>query len=388
MSVVMQRLLSCVLACALLFLPIRPHYLRADAETATVTPSTVPNTALFGTGADGNVTISSGITSLTREMDYANLTINGTGQIAPNGFPIRVSGVTDVTGAQNCAFATKGGNGNNASGATGGTAGGNPGTGQILTNQTLPSSGPTATSGSGTAAATYTIRAAFSNGGIGGVGGASGANTGGVPVANTTTSLLLTNTFPLLFTFPPLNILNSANPGQIAGGGPGVAGGAGAGDGSDLGGGGGGAPTGGGGGYLATAILNRGASTAAGTFCATGGNGGNGGNGAAGTAAGGGSAGGAGGGWWYLLIGQLIGTTATNAIDVSGGSSGTGGNGVSTGKGGASGNGGFGGHYEISILNPLSFTASTYNATGTTGNTTSTASGASGVAGAVVKGNL
>jgi hypothetical protein len=83
-----------------------------------------------------------------------------------------------------------------------------------------------------------------------------------------------------------------------------------------------------------------------------------------------------------------MGSTATNAIDVSGGASGNGGNGLSTGKGGASGNGGNGGHYEIVVLNPPSFTASTYNAAGTTGNTTSTATGASGVAGAVVKGNL
>src|SRR5579859_7573588 len=35
----------------------------------------------FGDGSDGNVTISSGTTVITRDMYYNNLTINGSGQI-------------------------------------------------------------------------------------------------------------------------------------------------------------------------------------------------------------------------------------------------------------------------------------------------------------------
>ena len=41
---------------------------------------------MFGTGADGNVTISSGTTTLTRDMMYNNLTISGTGILNERGY--------------------------------------------------------------------------------------------------------------------------------------------------------------------------------------------------------------------------------------------------------------------------------------------------------------
>lgn len=44
----------------------------------------------FGDGYDGDVSISSGTTILTRDMYYNNLTISGTGKINVNGWRIFV----------------------------------------------------------------------------------------------------------------------------------------------------------------------------------------------------------------------------------------------------------------------------------------------------------
>src|SRR5208283_2734214 len=62
-------------------------------------PSQVYPYRSLGDGSDGNVTISSGTTALTRDMYYNNLTINGTGQIATNAFKVFVKGVLDLTAA-------------------------------------------------------------------------------------------------------------------------------------------------------------------------------------------------------------------------------------------------------------------------------------------------
>ena len=40
----------------------------------------------YGDGSDGNVTISSGVTTLVRDMFYNNLTLSGTGQIVTAGY--------------------------------------------------------------------------------------------------------------------------------------------------------------------------------------------------------------------------------------------------------------------------------------------------------------
>lgn len=72
----------------------------------------------LGDGSDGNVTISSGTTTLTRDMFYNNLTINGTGQINTNGYKIFVKGYLDLTAAPVGAINDNGLNGSAASGAT------------------------------------------------------------------------------------------------------------------------------------------------------------------------------------------------------------------------------------------------------------------------------
>ena len=54
---------------------------------------------LFGDGSDGDVTISSGTTTLTRDMAYDDLTISGTGSLACAGYTIRVKGTLDISSA-------------------------------------------------------------------------------------------------------------------------------------------------------------------------------------------------------------------------------------------------------------------------------------------------
>jgi len=51
--------------------------------------------ALFGDASDGNVTIT-GLTTLTREMHYINLTITGGGELKPNGNRIFVAGTLTI----------------------------------------------------------------------------------------------------------------------------------------------------------------------------------------------------------------------------------------------------------------------------------------------------
>lgn len=51
---------------------------------------------LYGTGADGNVTIPFGITTLGKEMHYISLTINSGGILKPNGHRIHVKNTCNI----------------------------------------------------------------------------------------------------------------------------------------------------------------------------------------------------------------------------------------------------------------------------------------------------
>ncbi len=53
----------------------------------------------FGDGSDGTTIISSGTTTLTRDMYYENLSISGTGKLNPNGFRIFVKGTLSLSSA-------------------------------------------------------------------------------------------------------------------------------------------------------------------------------------------------------------------------------------------------------------------------------------------------
>ena len=67
--------------------------------SAGASPLQLGLAALFGSGADGNVVILSGTTTITRDMQYGNLTISGSGALVTNGYRVFVSGVLDLSQA-------------------------------------------------------------------------------------------------------------------------------------------------------------------------------------------------------------------------------------------------------------------------------------------------
>lgn len=74
--------------------------------------------AIYGDGSDGNITIAAN-TTLTRDMFYANLTIDATKTLNPNGYRIFVKGTLTNNGT----IARTGNNGGAGGGASGSTAG-------------------------------------------------------------------------------------------------------------------------------------------------------------------------------------------------------------------------------------------------------------------------
>lgn len=339
---------------------------------------------LFGTGADGALTISSGTTFLARDTHYTNLTISGSGHLDTNGYRLYVSGVLHLETAPSTAIFWNGANGGNASGATAGTTSYTIGTtvpGSVNSGAVNGGAGAT---GAGAAGAT-TVQSAYNSfgggsgaGGAGGVGasGAAGAAGGGyAPGA----------IIPVAGTYDPLPIL-LYNVSVISSNGGG--GGGGGGDGTHLGGGGGAGGSGGGAVWIWANIIARGTNSTASIIQSLGGNGGTGAAGAAANAAGGGGGGGGGGGHVFIVAGSMTGSTITNAIALDGGAGGAGGNGVGTGKGGNGGTGGATGHASIMVMNPPAFHETLGNTVGGTGATTATATGAAGGSATTLRVNL
>jgi len=329
-----------------------------------------------GDGSDGNVTISSGTTTLARVQFYQNLTITG-GTLDLSTAGACVAGTYDATAAPTGAIkalATLGAGGN-GSGATGGGAT-VPGTAKFVGIGSVGTAGTTATTGAGT---TATIVSQIN--GAGGAGGASGAggtaNSGGTAGGASGVGTAANATY--LTQWVALSGL-SRGTALIQGGVGGRGGSSGAGDGTNVGGGGGG---GGPGAPVAWFVCNtfaRGGSTGASMFQAVGAAGGNGGNAVTGNGGGGSGAGGGGGGWIYFGYFQLSGSAATNCFDASGGQGGTGGNGVGTGKGGQGGTGGGGGMIFIFDLANGTLTP-TPGSAGSAGAAVTTTAGTTGGAG-------
>lgn len=88
-----------------------------DGTSLTINGSTVSRGDLFGDGSDWDVTISAN-TSLSRDMNYNNLTVNSTYTLTTNGFRIFVKWTTTVNWTISCA----GGNGVNGSSTSDGGA--------------------------------------------------------------------------------------------------------------------------------------------------------------------------------------------------------------------------------------------------------------------------
>lgn len=312
--------------------------------------SLVPSQVYFGDCSDGNVTISSGTTTLVRDMFYNNLTITGTGFLSFQNQRVFVCGILNLSGAQ--AFAMNA-NGNTASsGTAGGNAGGGGATVAVGTNLTGHAGvvGGTGTTAVGTQAgvASGGNTVANSSGGAGGAGGAGSGFAGGASRA----AIAVTN-FPMRDIVASwfLPVTGSGAQVFVAGGAPGGSGGGG--DGAASGGGGGG---GGGSGqsiYLAANIIQTDNTTAGAVIAAWGGGGGQGGTPTSGNTGGGGGGGGGSGGWAVVKYNTRIGPTVTSGISTLGGNSfgttGLHGNGHGTGSAGS--NGAIGGNGLIQILN-------------------------------------
>lgn len=361
------------------------------ASTAFVANAIIPgNAAIFGTGADGALTCSSGTTTLTHDGHYTTITPSGTCKINTAGYNLYASVLLDISNAGAQAIYNAAAAGNNATGATGASG---VGSSQPATTTSLAiaagtaAGGATGTTGAGAAgSASAGLNGAGGNGLAGAAGGTSGANAGGAGGAAGGLSLAGN----AVLRIAPVGMSFVANGGRIVAGQNGAGGGSGGGDGSNAGGGGGGAGQGGLHVYIAAAVLARGSNSTAGIIQAIGGAGGNGGNGAGGNAAGGGGGSAGAGGFVQLIVGGITGSTITNAIDVSGGKAGNGGNAVGTGGGGLIVAGGNGGGVMIGVLNPASFTNTLVgnSVTGSAGTAPSGITGGTGGVGAVARANL
>lgn len=369
-----------------------------STKVATTAYVDAEQRALFCSGSDGAVTISSGTTTLTRDMCYSSLTLNGTGVLATAEYRIFISGTLDISAAQAGSIINQAAvNGNNAVGAAGGAVS-NPPTSHTLaatTAGTLGGAGTTITGGNGTAGTNVT----FSNGGAGAVGGVGGAGGSAAGTAGSQGTIAVPLSLPqptLSFVFPAsatVPVPVAASTGSTGGGGGG-------GDAVNAGGGGGGGARGGGSIAIYALTIARGSNTNVGIISVVGGTGGAGAAGVAGTAGGGGGGGGASGGWVYIVCNALTGSVIPNAIDISGNTGGTGGNSPATNVGGTGGTGGAAGGAQMLVLSQTGattgitnggtlsasgFNATTFSTAGSAAVTATTTAGTIGGAGATLK---
>ena len=318
----------------------------------------------FGDGSDGDVTISSGTTVLTRDVYYNNLIISGTGRIFTNGYKIFVKNILDLSNAPQRAINADGENGGHATGSTPGTA------------PTVHAAGSVASPGQGIAGAVGTTGTGASssfvssingNGGpsntagAGGAGVNAGAGGGGAGSSGGVTLPNNINTYATnFFTGAAL----------LGGGGGGRGGSSGGGDGINSGGAGGAGGNGGSVVAIYANIIVTSNLTPSSVISATGGNGGRGGTPIAGICGGGGGGSGGGGGWVYICYNKRAGPKITAMINASGGAGGAGGNGSGTltsgfpAEGGGSGQGGIGGRITVHNV-PFSLGTSIFPASST-----------------------
>lgn len=303
--------------------------------------------ALFGDGSDGTVTVSSGTTTLTRNMFYNNLTISGTGSIDANGYKICVKDTLDISNAPAGAIKRLAVAGGNASGTTQGAIGTAPTTAEVGGGGTAAAgrAGATNASANGTSGTTRTDDVMY----LGGLCGASGAGgnsnnggfTGGSGSTKPSDVQAIVNQAPHdTYMQAGLNVLALGGIGG-QGGGSGACGASGTSGGSGAGGCGGGVLD------IRANRIKRGASTTALAIQAVGGAGGNGAN-ASGTSAGGGGGGsGGGGGHVQIIYRTLLGASSPNAIAADGGAGGNGGTTTGGGAAAGGGNGGDGGRVRV-----------------------------------------
>jgi hypothetical protein len=308
----------------------------------------------FGSGADGDVTISSGTTTLTKDMYYNNLTVNGTGILKTGGFRIFVKETLTVDGTSGASINNAGGNGGNGTNGTGGGAQGMGGDAGAASAAGFFAGGVAGAAGGnssrhdadGSAGSTGTASGALAlnnNAGVAGgkgadgvggtprTGGAGGAG-GAVTSAATQLPYSILNLVGVEITGTGTLTLTKQNISPSGGGGGGGAGTSAVSN--AYGGGGGGSGGTGGFVFIVAKYVNL---TGVGCINANGGNGGNGGTSA--YAAVGGGGGGAGGNGGVCLLAYYS-KTGTGTATANGGTGGTVG---ANGTGGANGTNGVNG---------------------------------------------
>lgn len=293
-----------------------------------------PYFGLFGPGVDGDVTI--GVdTTLTRDMFYNNLTINGNFVINTNSFRIYVKGTLTIgpTTLTNGVIRAIGNNGNNATSNTGAAAptANNSGSLNAMGNGGAGGAGGTTTGTQGATNSSPTNPAMAGAGGTSGAGGTGSSGAGGAQRTSGTASEFTIN-------FLEHSYYRSAS--QHASGHGGGGGSGGGGNGANPGGGGGSGGNSGGVVRVFANIITIDPTAVAPIFLARGGNGGNGFSTANTNCGGGGGGGGGAAGIIIIFCNKVTNAPPANWIRIQGGNGGNGGNGNGTGTGGQGGGGG------------------------------------------------
>lgn len=332
---------------------IDPSFLNGSTEsytfngTTTLATTTINGTlsfsgfglnGAFGDATDGNVTISAGTTTLSRDMYYDNLTV--TGVLQTNGYKVYVANTISGTGVVTWGIPNNGSNGNVGSGGSGtGGSGASMTSGGFFGNVAGTNGGNGST---GSSCQNGTAQSALSNsiGAKGGVGG-TGTCTGGT-VGNTSymqkPGILSWNTIAGI----DLSSLGTTTAYQSGNGGSGGGGGNSNSSGFNNG--------GGGGGGASCGTIFIAAKTWGGSFTirCIGGNGGQGAdtNHSSNTGYAGGGGGGGAGGNSYVIYDQK---TWSGSYQLTGGSGGLGGSTTGGSRASSGANGTVGNSYEFDI---------------------------------------
>ena len=351
---------------------LNPSWVGSSAVTSTI--DTTIDDMLFGDGSDGDLTISSGTTLLTRDMCYNNVTISGTASIDVRGWRLQIRGILDLTNAPAKAIkfdSSSGIDGRNASSLAAGSGGS-----LALANSIGGSAGDAGgaggsggtTTGSQAASVANVLSSSAFAGNVAGSGGKGGNGTSGNGGASRASTFTLNTSIRASINRLAFDVSHYQTHSLLFYvGGVGAPGGSGGGGDSGTGGHAGGGGAGGGVLNIFARTIARAGTTAAGAIAAKGGDGGTGFTPTAGNRGGGGGGGG-GGGLVYLVYRFLTGSTATNAVSAAGGAGGAAGNGFGTGTGGDGGAPGGGGRIWSYNLSTSTLTSMTYESSPPSGN--------------------
>jgi hypothetical protein len=312
-------------------------YLDGVTSAVQTQLNNIPKTDAFwyGDGSDGTTIISSGTTTLSRDMYYNNLSISGTGKLNTNGFRVFVKTTLSLTSAAEGAIFNTANNGSNALLNAGGAGGsGSTSTTSYYGRSTSGGLGATgAGTGQGVPGGSVTANSPILQGNwIASTGGISTGTTGDDAQTATTAS-----TTAIGWRRAFVDLSAPFITGTLYSGAGGNGGNAGAPVFTKPGGGGGGGGAGNIGCFIYAKEISVSTSTADSAIKFVGGTGGNGDNGDAdGESSKGGGGGGGQGGIVYVVYSTITGsmTSGRFLINTSGGNGGTGHRG---GQGGASG---------------------------------------------------